>query len=189
MCQNAAYIIEKYPDVIMHSLEPNTGRVLVAQTAHFFPVLYNDASLNYPVEIKHRLQAVGNTSAMWRTSIHHKASQAPLCKEDVVLVNVDLASREPIPFDKGFAEKCRKYCQNDTIPKISSPPKPSGELYTIILYIIISPLFSVYYERTGLHFQDLIPLRDRRIIPAAANLVDRGRGGVIICLSQGGLHS
>ena len=133
MCKNAVYIMEKYPDFIMHSLEPSTGRVLVAQTAHFFPVRYNYPSLNDPIEIKHGLQAIGNTTTVWRTSIHLKASQVPLYKEDVVLVNVDLASREPVPFDKGFAEKWRKYCQNGAIPKISSPQKPSGELYTFHL--------------------------------------------------------
>ena len=136
MCQNAPYIEEKYPDFIMHSLEPNTCRVIVAQTAHFFPALYSDSSLNYPVEIKQGLQAIGNTTSVWYTSIHHKASQVPLYKEDVVLVNVDLASRKPVPFDKGFAEKCRKYCQNDVIPKISSLQKPSGEFYSFHLFSV-----------------------------------------------------
>ena len=88
---------------------------------------FRDVALSYPMVQTLKSAGISRTTTAWHTTLQHKTAQAPLYEEDIVLVNVDMNSLKPIPFDPEFAAKFSRYCDNNVIPRITSPSKPSGD--------------------------------------------------------------
>ena len=121
-----AHCCEDDPNFLMNVIAPHKTRVSVAQKNKFFPTLYRDASLSYPIEMNYKLGAISKSATGMNFYLQHETSQTPLYEGTVVSVNVDKNSHKPVPVDKEFVEKFSKYCEG-VIPRTESPSKPSAE--------------------------------------------------------------
>lgn len=121
-----AHCCDDDPNFFLNVIAPHKTRVSVGMKNKFFPMLYRDASLSYPIEMNYKLGAIGKSAASMNFYLQHETSQTPLYECTVVSVDVDMNSRKPLPLDKEFVEKFSKYCE-DVIPRIESPSKPSAE--------------------------------------------------------------
>ena len=101
----------RYPHFVLNEVESGKGStvaMVVATRAHFYPRLYSDASLTYPIEIKGQISGIGQKTVALVRTLRHKVSKGLLFGGEVVLANVDQISHKAVPFDEEFIDKCSK---------------------------------------------------------------------------------
>ena len=126
--QQSPYIQKSHPHFMERTNKHNDStRITIGMRSRFFPTLYSDASLNYPMEVTSKCVSLGTTTVTVHTTIQHKTQKTPLYEHDIVVVNVYKASHMPVPLEKDIVEEYSQYCDNNITPRIESPSKPSGE--------------------------------------------------------------
>ena len=120
-------IWQQHPNFIMSPLESHQGSsigIAVATKATFFPALYTNAMLDFPITLKVRAGGLAKSAFSVVKSLQCQKTGKPLYIEETVLVNADTRSHRAVPLQIDFLKKYEKGFNGRTVPRINSPIKP-----------------------------------------------------------------